>query len=82
MGGAGRQAGVVQRPAGAAERNAGARSVQGDDAEGGAGGEIVGDGLEAEDPAAAAGFVLMAMVLSMNAVAIYLRYKMRKNIKW
>ena len=32
--------------------------------------------------AAAAGFVLMAMVLSMNAVAIYLRYKMRKNIKW
>jgi len=24
----------------------------------------------------------MAMVLSMNAVAIYLRYKMRKNIKW
>jgi len=32
--------------------------------------------------AAAAGFVLMIMVLSMNAVAIYLRYKMRKNIKW
>ena len=32
--------------------------------------------------AAAAGFVLMAMVLSMNAVAIYLRYQMRKNIKW
>ncbi len=32
--------------------------------------------------AAAAAFVLMAMVLSMNAVAIYLRYKMRKNIKW
>lgn len=32
--------------------------------------------------AAAAGFVLMAMVLSMNAVAIYLRYKLRKNIKW
>ncbi|MDP2880157.1 MAG: phosphate ABC transporter permease PstA [Azonexus sp.] len=32
--------------------------------------------------AAAAGFVLMVMVLSMNAVAIYLRYKMRKNIKW
>ncbi len=32
--------------------------------------------------AAAAGFVLMAMVLSMNAVAIFLRYKMRKNIKW
>ena len=32
--------------------------------------------------AAAAGFVLMFMVLSMNAVAIWLRYKMRKNIKW
>ena len=32
--------------------------------------------------AAAAGFVLMVMVLSMNAIAIYLRYKMRKNIKW
>jgi phosphate transport system permease protein len=32
--------------------------------------------------AAAAGFVLMAMVLSMNGIAIYLRYKMRKNIKW
>ncbi|MEO8410703.1 MAG: phosphate ABC transporter permease PstA [Propionivibrio sp.] len=32
--------------------------------------------------AAAASFVLMAMVLSMNAVAIYLRYKLRKNIKW
>ena len=37
---------------------------------------------EFEINAAAAGFVLMAMVLSMNAVAIYLRYKMRKNIKW
>ena len=32
--------------------------------------------------AAAASFVLMAMVLSMNAVAIYLRYKLRKKIKW
>jgi phosphate transport system permease protein len=32
--------------------------------------------------AAAAGFVLMAMVLSMNAIAIWLRYRMRKNIKW
>ena len=31
---------------------------------------------------AAAGFVLMGMVLSMNAIAIYLRYRMRKNIKW
>ena len=32
--------------------------------------------------AAAAGFVLMAMVLAMNGLAIWLRYKMRKNIKW
>jgi phosphate transport system permease protein len=32
--------------------------------------------------AAAAGFVLMGMELSMNAIAIYLRYRMRKNIKW
>ena len=32
--------------------------------------------------AAAAAFVLMVMVLSMNAVAIYLRYTMRKKIKW
>ena len=32
--------------------------------------------------AAAAGFVLMVMVLSMNGLAIWLRYKMRKNIKW
>ena len=35
-----------------------------------------------QDAFTARGFVLMAMVLSMNAVAIYLRYKMRKNIKW
>ena len=32
--------------------------------------------------AAAAGFVLMGMVLSMNALAIWLRYRMRKTIKW
>lgn len=32
--------------------------------------------------AAAAGFVLMAMVLSMNGLAIWLRYRLRKNIKW
>ena len=32
--------------------------------------------------AAAAGFVLMVMVLSMNALAIWLRYRLRKNIKW
>jgi phosphate transport system permease protein len=32
--------------------------------------------------AAAAGFVLVAMTLSMNAFAIYIRYRLRKNIKW
>ena len=32
--------------------------------------------------AAAAGFVLVIMTLSMNAVAIYLRYRLRRNIKW
>ena len=32
--------------------------------------------------AAAASFVLMAMVLTMNGIAIWLRYKLRKNIKW
>jgi phosphate transport system permease protein len=32
--------------------------------------------------AAAAGFVLMAMVLAMNGLAIWLRYRLRKNIKW
>lgn len=32
--------------------------------------------------AAAAGFVLVCMTLSMNALAIYLRYRLRKNIKW
>lgn len=32
--------------------------------------------------AAAAGVVLLAMTLSMNALAIYLRYRLRKNIKW
>jgi phosphate transport system permease protein len=32
--------------------------------------------------AAAAGVVLIAMTLAMNAVAIYLRYRLRKNIKW
>ena len=32
--------------------------------------------------AAAAGLVLMAMTLAMNALAIYLRYRFRKNIKW
>ncbi|TXI77995.1 MAG: phosphate ABC transporter permease PstA [Dechloromonas sp.] len=32
--------------------------------------------------AAAAGFVLMVMVLSMNGLAIWLRYRLRKNIKW
>ena len=32
--------------------------------------------------AAAAGVVLLGMTLAMNAVAIYLRYKIRKKIKW
>ncbi|MBD2343021.1 phosphate ABC transporter permease PstA [Anabaena subtropica] len=32
--------------------------------------------------AAAAGIVLIAMCLSMNAVAIYLRYRLRRKIKW
>lgn len=32
--------------------------------------------------AAAAGLVLVAMTLSMNALAIYIRYRLRKKIKW
>lgn len=32
--------------------------------------------------AAATGVVIIAMTLAMNALAIYLRYKIRKNIKW
>ncbi|WP_420475140.1 phosphate ABC transporter permease PstA [Noviherbaspirillum sp. ST9] len=32
--------------------------------------------------AAAAGFVLVLMTLAMNAVAIWMRYRWRKNIKW
>ena len=32
--------------------------------------------------AAAAGFVLVIMTLSMNAIAIYLRYRLRRNLKW
>lgn len=32
--------------------------------------------------AAAAGIVLMAMTLMMNGLAIYIRYKFRKKIKW
>jgi phosphate transport system permease protein len=32
--------------------------------------------------AAAAGIVLVVMTLSMNALAIYIRYRLRKNIKW
>jgi phosphate transport system permease protein len=32
--------------------------------------------------AAATGLVLMSMTLAMNAVAIYLRYRFRKRIKW
>lgn len=32
--------------------------------------------------AAAAGVVLLAMTLLMNAIAIYLRYRLQKNLKW
>ena len=32
--------------------------------------------------AAAAGLVLLVMTLSMNALAIYIRYRLRKSIKW
>jgi phosphate transport system permease protein len=32
--------------------------------------------------AAAAGFVLVLMTLAMNGLAIYIRYRLRKNIKW
>ena len=32
--------------------------------------------------AAAAGVILVAMTLSMNALAIYIRYRLRKNITW
>jgi phosphate transport system permease protein len=32
--------------------------------------------------AAAAGFILVLMTLAMNGIAIWLRYRLRKNIKW
>ncbi len=32
--------------------------------------------------AAAAGLILMAMTLAMNAIAIYFRYRFRKKLKW
>ncbi|MNT56152.1 hypothetical protein D3C72_1934330 [compost metagenome] len=32
--------------------------------------------------AAAAGFILVLMTLSMNGLAIWIRYRLRKNIKW
>src|SRR5690554_131585 len=35
-----------------------------------------------EANAAAAGFVLMCMVLTMNGLAIWLRYRLRRNLKW
>lgn len=37
---------------------------------------------EFEVNAAAASLVLMVMVLAMNGIAIWLRYRLRKNIKW
>ncbi len=35
-----------------------------------------------QENAAAAGFVLVLMTLAMNGLAIWLRYRLRKNIKW
>ncbi|NUP88081.1 MAG: phosphate ABC transporter, permease protein PstA, partial [Burkholderiaceae bacterium] len=32
--------------------------------------------------AAAAGFILVFMTLAMNGLAIWLRYRIRRNIKW
>jgi len=32
--------------------------------------------------AAAAGFVLVIMTLAMNGAAIWLRYRLRRNLKW
>ena len=32
--------------------------------------------------AAAAGLILVVMTLSMNGLAIYLRYRLRKNLNW
>ncbi|SDZ17956.1 phosphate ABC transporter permease PstA [Nitrosomonas sp. Nm58] len=37
---------------------------------------------EFQSNAAAAGLILVVMTLAMNALAIYLRYRMRKKIKW
>jgi phosphate transport system permease protein len=37
---------------------------------------------EFHNAAALAGIVLIAMTLSLNAVAIYMRYRLRKSIKW
>ena len=34
------------------------------------------------DNAAAAGFILVLMTVTMNGLAIWLRYRLRKNIKW
>jgi phosphate transport system permease protein len=38
--------------------------------------------IEFQKNAAAAGVVLIAMTLVMNGIAIYLRYRFRKNLKW
>ncbi len=38
--------------------------------------------IEFQLNAAAAGFILIVMTLMMNALAIWLRYRLRKNIKW
>ena len=39
-------------------------------------------GSDFHSNAAAAGFILVLMTLSMNALAIYLRYRLRRNLKW
>ena len=38
--------------------------------------------IEFEVNAAAAGVVLIGLTLTMNALAIYLRYRLRRGIKW
>jgi phosphate transport system permease protein len=39
-------------------------------------------GAAFQSNAAAAGFILVLMTLAMNGLAIYLRYRLRRNIKW
>ena len=39
-------------------------------------------GTDFRENAAAAGLVLIIFTLGLNAVAIWLRYRLRKRIKW